>query len=93
MLGVIYNHYFLVLLRLSCDRPVLECIVQLFRPPGHSPEWPFRAVLGGDHSVDLPMAAVAAPELEIDQRHIAAAGIDQPLQVGISRSQARKHAE
>jgi hypothetical protein len=35
------------------------------------------------------MAALAAPELEIDQRHIAVAAIDQPLQIGITRSQAR----
>ena len=41
-------------------------------------------VLRRHHPIGQPAAAVGAPEAQPDQRHVAAAGVDQALEVGLA---------
>jgi hypothetical protein len=59
------------------------------RSPGPQQSPRLRLVPRRHHEIGQPAPAVRAPEPKLDQRHIAAAGIDQRQQVGIALAAAR----
>ena len=50
---------------------------------------PRSRVLRRHHPISRPAAAVRAPEVQLDQRHVAAAGVHQGLQIGLALMAAR----